>query len=109
MGSQFSVFIRPRVDCPSKHFCRLKPLLDLQVKIRNNKVIYKLDINLQSFPITILDISVLPDRMEINCLVPVCIQIFRHICRSLGWELEADIILDLHNKMRCQGNIPGAG
>ena len=79
------------------------PLLDIQVKMDDNKVIYKFYSKPMSSKFTILANSAMPEKMKRNCLVQEGIRRLRNTSRSLGWELKAEILSEYSNKMRVSG------
>ena len=103
VGNTISNFIRLTVDYPSKHSNGFMPLLDLQVAMCNNKVIYKFYSKPMSSPYVILSNSAMPDKVKRNCLVQECLRRLRNTSRSLDWTLKAEILSDFSNKMRVSG------
>ena len=79
------------------------PLLDIQVKMDNNKVIYKFYSKPMSTPYVILNNSAMPTKIKRNCLVQEAIRRLRNTKRELPWSLKAEILSEFSNKMMISG------
>ena len=79
------------------------PLLDIQVKMESNKVVYKFYSKPMASQYTILANSAMPERMKRNCLVQEGIRRLRNTSRSLDWEFKASILSEFSYKLKVSG------
>ena len=79
------------------------PLLDIQVKVENNQVIYKFYSKPMANPFVILSKSAMSDKIKRNTLVQEAIRRLRNTSRTLPWDLKAKILSEFSNKMMISG------
>ena len=78
-------------------------LLDIQVKVENNQVIYKFYSKPMANPFVILSKSAMSDKIKRNTLVQEAIRRLRNTSRTLPWDLKAKILSEFSNKMMISG------
>ena len=96
-------FIKLTVDCPSMHSEGFMPILDTQVKIENNKCIFKFYKKKVANPLLMLESSAMPNKIKRNALVQEGIRRLRNTSRELPWQLKADILSEFSHKMMMSG------
>ena len=103
IGNSVSEFIKLTADFPSKHESGWMPLLDVQVRVRDNQVehkFYKKDV---SNPLLMLANSAMPMKVKRNSLAQEGIRRLRNTSRHLPWELKADILSEFSHKLMLSG------
>ena len=103
LGNSISGFIKLTTDFPSKHENGFMPLLDIQVKVERNQVIYKFYSKPMSSQFVILSKSAMSDKIKRNTLVQEAIRRLRNTSRELPWDLKAQILSEFSNKMMISG------
>ena len=81
----------------------LMPILDTQVKIKNNKCIFKFYKKKVRNPLLMLKSSAMPNKIMRNALVQEGIRRLRNTSRELPWQLKADILSKFSHKMIMSG------
>ena len=75
------------------------PILDIQVKVENNKIIYKFYKKPVSSPLLMLERSAMPTRIKRNNLAEEGLWRLRNTKRDLAWEIKADILSEFSFSM----------
>ena len=96
-------FIKVTVDCPSLHSDGFMPILDTQVKIQDNKCIYKFYKKKVANPLLMLESSAMPRKVKRNTLVQEGIRRLRNTSRELPWSVKAEILSEFSHKMMLSG------
>ena len=79
------------------------PILDIQVKVENDKIIYKFYKKPMSSPLLMLEKSAMPRRIKRNTLAEEGLRRLRNTKRELAWELKADILSEFSFSMMLSG------
>ena len=79
------------------------PILDIQVKAENNKIIYKFFKKPVSSPLLMLERSAMPTRIKRNTLAEEGLRRLRNTKRDLPWEMKADILSEFSFSMMLSG------
>ena len=79
------------------------PVLDIQMKMQNNKVIYKFYKKPISSKKVILANSALPSSIKRASLTEGAIRRLRYTDRSLPWSMITEILSEYSNEMRLSG------
>ena len=103
IGNSVSDFIQLTADYPSKHENGWMPLLDIQVRVRNNQVEHKFYKKEVSNPLLMLANSAMPMKIKRNSLAQEGIRRLRNTSRHLPWEMKADILSDFSHKLMLSG------
>ena len=69
IGNSINNYIRLTVDTPSSHPSGWMPILNIQVKVENNKIVYKWFRKEMSNYLLLLANSAMPERTKRECLV----------------------------------------
>ena len=75
------------------------PILDIQVKVENNKIIYKFYKKPVSSPLLMLERSAMPMNIKRNTLAEEGLWRLRNTKRDLAWEIKADILSEFSFSM----------
>ena len=75
------------------------PILDIQVKVENNKIIYKFYKKPVSSPLLMLERSAMPMKIKRNTLAEEGLWRLRNTKRDLAWEIKADILSEFSFSM----------
>ena len=68
------------------------PILNIQVKVENNKIVYKWFRKEMSNYLLLLANSAMPQRTKRECLVQYAMTILLNTSRQLPWEVAADTL-----------------
>ena len=103
IGNSVSEFINLTADYPSKHESGWMPLLDIQVRVRNNQVEHKFYKKEVSNPLLMLASSAMPIKIKRNSLAQEGIRRLRNTSRHLPWETKAEIMSEFSHKLMLSG------
>ena len=105
IANSISSFLKTTVDCPSYHNDEggFMPILDLQVKVINNKCIHKFYKKKVSNPLLLLESSAMPMKIKRNCMVQEGIRRLRNTSRELPWTTKAEIMTEFSHKLMLSG------
>ena len=103
IGNTVCDFLKLTTDCPSNHSSGFMPLLDIQVKVEQNQVIYKFYSKPMASPFLMLANSAMPDQMKRNGIVQEALRRLRNTKRDLPWNLKAHILSEFSYKMMVSG------
>ena len=92
LANSIMSFIKLTVDSPSLHENGYMAILDLEVKMVNNQVVYRFFKKSQSTPFVIPFKSALPDNVKRNSLIQKGVTILRNTKRDLPWEEKAELL-----------------
>ena len=90
-------------DCPSQHESGYLPVLDIQVKIQNNKIVHKFYKKPISSNKVIMAKSALPTNVKRASLTEGVIRRLRYTDRSLPWSEVTEILSEYSNELRLSG------
>ena len=79
------------------------PILDCQVRTKNNKCIYKFYKKSVANPLLMLESSAMPMKIKRNSLVQEGIRRLRNTRRELPWSVKAEILSDFSHKLMISG------
>ena len=79
------------------------PILNIQVKVENNKVVYKWFRKEMSNYLLLLANSAMPRRTKRECLVQYARTILLNTSRQLPWEVAADTLSEFSHRMMVSG------
>ena len=79
------------------------PILNIQVKVENNKIVYKWFRKEMSNYLLLLANSAMPDRTKRECLVQYAMTILLNTSRQLPWEVVADTLSEFSHRMLVSG------
>ena len=96
-------FMQVTIDCPSQHQSGFMPVLDIQVKMNNNKIIHKFYKKPFSSNKVIMAKSALPTNVKKASLTEGVIRRLRYTDRSLPWSEVAEILSIYSNELRLSG------
>ena len=96
-------FLQVTIDCPSQHESGYMPVLDIQVKMENNKIKHKFYKKPIASKKVILANSALPGNVKRASLTEGALRRLRYTDRSLPWQEVADILSEYSNELRLSG------
>ena len=96
-------FLQVTSDCPSQHESGYLPVLDIQVKVNNNRIVHKFYKKKISSKRVILANSALPKNVKRASLTEGAIRRLRYTDRTLPWQEVADILSEYNNELRLSG------
>ena len=96
-------FMQVTTDCPSQHESGYLPVLDIQVKIQNNKIVHKFYKKPISSNKVIMAKSALPTNVKRASLTEGVIRRLRYTDRSLPWSEVTEILSEYSNELRLSG------
>ena len=96
-------FLQVTVDSPSQHESGFMPVLDIAVKVENNKILYKFYKKPIASKKVILANSALPFNVKKASLTEGAIRRLRYTDRSLPWSVVTEILSEYSNEMRLSG------
>ena len=79
------------------------PLLDLQVCVREKKVLYKFFKKSMSNPLVMMERSAMPTKIKRNALVQEVIRRLRNTSRRLPWSEKSRILSEFSFAMKLSG------
>ena len=79
------------------------PLLDLQVMVKNNQILYKFFMKSMSSKYVMMQNSAMPMKIKRNALVQEVIRRLRNTSRSLQWSIKAEILSEFSYSMKMSG------
>ena len=103
IGNSISPFIKLTVDYPSLHQDGYMPILDLKVRVEENKVKHIFMKKEVSNPLLMLKDSAMPMKVKRNSLAQEGIRRLRNCSRDLPWEIKADILSEFSHKLMLSG------
>ena len=104
IANSVSNFIKLTSDCPSLHNSGFMPILDLQVKAENNKLIWKFYKKEVANPLLIMKDSAMPFKVKRASLSCEALRRLRNTSRELPWdENHAEILSEFSHKLMCSG------
>ena len=103
IGNGICEFINLTVDSPSKNESGWMPLLDLQVMVKNNQILYKFFKKSMSSKYVMMQNSAMPMKIKRNALVQEVIRRLRNTSRSLQWSIKAEILSEFSYSMKMSG------
>ena len=103
IGNSINNYIRLTVDTPSSHPSGWMPILNIQVKVENNKIVYKWFRKEMSNYLLLLANSAMPWRTKRECLVQYAMTILLNTSRQLPWEVVADTLSEFSHRMLVSG------
>ena len=103
IGNSINNYIRLTVDTPSSHPSGWMPILNIQVKVEDNKVVYKWFRKEMSNYLLLLANSAMPWRTKRECLVQYAMTILLNTSRQLPWEVAADTLSEFSHRMLVSG------
>ena len=95
--------IQLTVDCPSMHENGYMPILDIQARAENNKVIYKFYKKPVSSHFVTLESSAMPTRIKRNTLAEEGLRRLRNTKWELPWGIKAEILSEFSFSMMISG------
>ena len=96
-------FMQVTIDCPSQHETGFMPLLDIQVKMQQNRIIHKFYKKPISSNKVIMFDSALPAHVKKASIAEGAIRRLRYTDRSLPWPEVAEILSQYSNELRLSG------
>ena len=103
IGNSINNYIRLTVDTPFSHPSGWMPILNIQVKVENNKIVYKWFRKEMSNYLLLLANSAMPDRTKRECLVQYAMTILLNTSQQLPWEVVADTLSEFSHCMLVSG------
>ena len=103
IANSVSDFIELTVDSPSRNETGWMPILDLQVQVSNNEIIYKFYKKEVSHHLLMLERSALPAKMKRNSLVQEGIRRLRNTKRELDWSVKSEILSEFSFSLYMSG------
>ena len=100
IANEVSTFIDLTVDSPSMNESGWMPLLDLQVCVIENKIVYKFYKKSMSNKLVMMERSAMPTKIKRNALVQEVIRRLRNTSRSLPWSVKSKILSDFSFAMK---------
>lgn len=103
IGNSINNYIKLTVDTPSLHSSGWMPILNIQVKVEDNKVVYKWFKKEMSNYLLLLANSAMPFRTKRECLVQYAMTILLNTSRQLPWKVAADTLSEFSHRMLVSG------
>ena len=103
VANTISHFIKVTIDAPSQHTSTFMPLLDIQAKMVNDRIIYKFYNKETSKQTVIHASSALPANTKRHALVNEGLRRLRLTDRSLPWSEVEDVMSRFSNMLRASG------
>ena len=103
MGSSLDTTIQLTGDCPSANENGKMPLLNLEVWVDNNKLMYENYRKPMSNQLLMLEMSAMPAGMKRTVLTQEVVRIRRNIHPGLPWEISLKHLDNLSQRMRMSG------
>ena len=90
-------------DAPSKNSSGWMPILDIQVKIKADKIVYKFFKKKVSTPFVILANSALPTKIKRASLVQEAVRRLLNTRRNTDWDIKAEILTEFSYSLMISG------
>ena len=103
IANNVSNFVNVTVDYPSRNESQWMPLLDLQVQIQDNQIMYKFYKKPVANPRLMLEKSAMPKNVKRSSLVQEGIRRLRNTKRELPWDVKSEILSDFSHKLKLSG------
>ena len=103
LGNTISDDIEVTVDFPSNNLSGWMPILDCEVKVEDNKILYKFYKKPMASPLVMMKDSALPENIKRSSLIQEVVRRLRNTKRSLPWDLKAEILSEFSNSMKLSG------
>ena len=103
IGNSIVDFIQLTADYPSKNESGWMPILDLQVKVSQNRIVHKFYKKPVSNPLLMLENSAMPMKVKRNSLAQEGIRRLRNCSRDLPWSEKAEILSEFSHKLMLSG------
>ena len=103
LGSSINKMIQLTGDCPSLHGTGMMPLLDTQVWVQDQKVLYQFYRKPVANPLTMLEMSAMPAGMKRTALTQEVVRICRNTRQGLPWEKTAEKLSDFSQRLKASG------
>ena len=103
IANSVSSCVAVTTDCPSNNNSGFMPVLDIQMKVIDGKVVYKFYKKPMSNQRVILAESAVPMNVKRSTLAQEGIRRLRNTQRSLQWEVKADILSEFSQQMKISG------
>ena len=103
IANGISTFIQLTSDCPSSNTSGFMPLLDIQVKVVDNKLIHTFYKKPVSNPLLITKNSAMPFRTKKASLSCEALRRLRNCSRELPWTEKAAILSEFSHKLMISG------
>ena len=82
IANKICPFIKVTVDCPSKHASGYMPILDIEVAVKNNKILHRFIRKSMVNFLVLQEASAMPFRMKMVCLKQEVVRTLRNNCTS---------------------------
>ena len=103
MGSSINPMIQLTADCPSSNPSGMMPLLDIQVWVEDNKVMYQHYRKPMANPLLMLELSAMPASMKRTALTQEVIRILRNTRPGLNQEVSTQHLDNFALRMKTSG------
>ena len=103
MGSSLDATIQLTGDCPSANANGKMPLLNTQVWVENNKVLYEHYRKPVANDLLMLEMSAMPAGMKRTVLTQEVVRIRRNIHPELPWETTVEHLNNFSERLRLSG------
>ena len=103
MGNTLHPMIQLTGDCPSSNDTGKMPLLDTQVWVEGNKVLYEHYRKPVANPLVMLQMSAMPGDMKRTVLTQEVVRVRKNISLELPWETTVRHLNDFSERMRLSG------
>ena len=103
IANTISPFIDLTVDSPSRNISGWMPILDLQMKVEADQIIYKFYKKSVSNKLTMMERSAMPTQIKRNSLVQEGIRRLRNTKRDLPWSVKSEILSEYSFSLMLSG------
>ena len=103
MGNSINPMIQLTADCPSSNPSGMMPLLDIQVWVEDNKVMYQHYRKPMANPLLMLELSAMPASMKRTALTQEVIRILRNTRPGLNQEVSTHHLDNFALRMKTSG------
>ncbi len=103
IANTVSSSIQVEIDCPSMHDNNMMPLLDLEVGVRTDMIVYQYYRKPMANSLVLLEKSAMPMRMKRVCLIQEVIRILRNTKRELHKDLKTKYLSEFAWRMKESG------
>ena len=103
IANSISKFIQVEIDCPSMHSNNLLPILDLEVEMVDNMVLYRFYRKEMANFKVIMAKSAMPYNMKKTCLIQEVIRILRNTSRRLEDSVKTQFLTEFSLRLKESG------
>ena len=103
IANEISPCIQVEIDCPSLHENKKMPILDLEVWIEENKVMYQYYRKPMSNFLVLMERSAMPTKMKRVCLIQEIVRILRNTKKELHEKVKIGFLNEFALRMKDSG------